>query len=97
MQVLEQVTFRLGTDDSQAFVAANQAVTDWARQQPGFVSRVLSEAEDGMWTDIVVWAGQTEAEAAAAEMNRIMERFPAMMMIDPDTIVMRHGAIRMTA
>ena len=97
MQVLELVTFRLNTADGQAFLAANQAVTNWAGQQPGFVSRTLSENSDGQWTDMVVWASDAEAKAAAAEMNRVMQDFEAMRMIDPSSIVMQHSTIRLAA
>ncbi|WP_297107916.1 hypothetical protein [uncultured Devosia sp.] len=97
MQVLELVCFRLADNDATSFLAANEAVNAWAQSQPGFVSRTLTEAEDGEWTDMVIWSGEAEAKAAAAEMNRVMGQFPAMMMIDPASIVMRHSTIRLAA
>ncbi|WP_375599151.1 hypothetical protein [Devosia sp. Naph2] len=97
MQVLELVTFRLNTANGEDFLAANAAVNAWASRQPGFVSRTLSEGEGGQWTDMVIWASDAHAKAAAAEMNQVMQDFPAMMMIDPQSIVMQHSAIRIVA
>ncbi|MEQ9634986.1 MAG: hypothetical protein RLW68_02750 [Devosia marina] len=97
MQILELVTFRLAIPDRQAFLAANDTVSSWAQRQPGFVSRTLSEGEDGQWIDMVVWASDVDARTAAAEMSRIMQDFDAMMMIDPGSVVMRHSAVRLAA
>ncbi len=97
MQILEIVTFRLANTGRQAFLAANDAVNSWARRQPGFVSRTLSEGEDGQWTDMVVWASDAEAKMAAAEMSPITQDLDAMIMIDPGSVVMRHSAVRLAA
>ncbi|MCP8882684.1 hypothetical protein NIM87_04170 [Devosia sp. XJ19-1] len=97
MPTTELVTFRLSGADRDAFIAANAQVNHWVRQQTGFVSRTLSEGADGEWTDIVIWSSAEDAEAAAAQMNQDMDRFEAMAMIEPSSIVMRHAAVVLSA
>ncbi|MHA6300223.1 hypothetical protein [Devosia sp. CAU 1758] len=97
MLTTELVTFRLSGADRDAFLAANAQVNDWARQQAGFVSRTLSEGDDGVWTDMIVWSSAEDAKAAAARMEQEMGRFAAMAMIEPTSVVMRHSAIALTA
>ena len=51
--------------DRAEFVAAAASISEWARAQPGFVSRELFEAGEGRWIDIVRWATMDDALAAA--------------------------------
>lgn len=94
MQAIELVTFRLmpGTDRA-AFLAKAQATEAVVRRQPGFVARMLGEAEDGSWSDIVTWASRAEALAAAERVMADPAFLPFVRMIDGATARMSHSAL----
>jgi len=93
MQALEIASFRLKDADKAAFLEANDAVNAWMRRQPGFVQRQLGLEPDGTWIDVITWASRAEALAAAEQMERDAASLPAMLMIDPASVVMRHADI----
>ncbi|MBK8084069.1 MAG: antibiotic biosynthesis monooxygenase [Devosia sp.] len=95
-QSLEIVTFRLARGSVEAFVAANAAVNDWLRRQPGFISRHLAEHDDGRLVDAVLWQSHDAALAAAAKMMEEMAQSEAMTMIDPVGLEMSHARIRLS-
>lgn len=94
MQSIEHVTFRLipGTDRT-AFLAAAQATEAVVRRQPGFRARMLVEAKDGTWSDIVTWASHAEAMAAAEAVMSDADFAPFGAMIDGPTVRMTHAAL----
>lgn len=89
--VVEVVLFRLNEGaDVEAFLRAAQATFDLLASQKGYLSRELSVADDGLWTDIVHWA---DLETALSAANSIMtdplgQAFGAY--IAAETIVMTH-------
>jgi hypothetical protein len=92
--VLELVSFRLAAGTApEAFVALAQATEPVLRRQPGFVSRKLVRAADGLWTDIVEW----QSMAAATEAARVVLSDPAfapfVAAIDMTTVSMAHPAL----
>jgi putative heme iron utilization protein len=93
-QTLELVTFKLARGDASTFVAANTAITDWLTRQPGFISRRLAERADGSFVDAVIWANAQDAQVAADRMPAEIGGTEAMQMIDPASIDMSHGAVR---
>jgi quinol monooxygenase YgiN len=94
MRTLELVTFRLkpGTDRA-AFLAAARQTEAAIRRQPGCLARMLAEAGDGTWTDIVTWSGHAEALAAAEAVMADPDFAPFGAMIDGPTVVMSHSAL----
>ncbi len=94
MQTIELVTFRLnpGTDRG-AFLAAAKGTEALVRRQPGFLSRMLTEGEDGTWADIVTWAGPADAAAAAEAVMTDPGFTPFLMMIDGASVRMSHSAL----
>jgi hypothetical protein len=80
-----------------AFLDAARATGVLLDAEPGFLSRRLSRGADGSWTDHVVWAGRTEAEAAAARIMSAPAARPFLMAIDPASIAMRHEPILILA
>ncbi len=92
--VLEVVSFRLiqGTTDA-AFLAAAHATEAPLRRQPGFLTRQLTRAEDGTWTDHVTWATHGQAMAAAKAMMAEPAFGPFIALIDPASMQMRHDTI----
>jgi heme-degrading monooxygenase HmoA len=93
---LELVTFRLVRGSSEQFIDANAAISDWLKRQPGFVSRHLAERDDGSYVDIVFWQTHEAALAASAKMMEEMAQSEAMTMIDPMSLEMTHGNIRLS-
>lgn len=89
--VAEVVTFRAaqGVDDA-ALLAAARATADLVRAQPGFRTRHLFCAEDGTWTDFVIWDSLAAAQAAADMVVRATEFAPYMAAVDGGSIAMSH-------
>ena len=94
MQSIELVTFRLtpGTDRA-AFLSAAHATEPVVRRQPGFCARMLVEAGDGTWSDIVTWASHADAMAAAEAVMADTGFAPFAAMIDGPTVRMTHAAL----
>lgn len=92
--MMEIVSFRLvaGTTDA-AFLAAAQGTEAPLRAQPGFVHRALTRAEDGTWTDHVIWASMANAMAGADAMMAEPAFQPFMALIDGPTVAMRHDPV----
>lgn len=93
--VLETVNFKLANGVAiEAFLAANVAMTEWVSRQPGFRYRSLSQFDDGSWIDVVYWASKAEADAADANFKATMMSSDFCMMIDPNSVELRHSAIQ---
>jgi len=89
--VIEIVQSRLAeTVSREAFVAAAARTMPALCAMDGFLGRVLSEGEGGLWMDHVRW---TTAEAAQAVMAGSMENEtlrPFIMSIDPNSMVISY-------
>ncbi|MEO0391258.1 MAG: hypothetical protein AAF218_10010 [Pseudomonadota bacterium] len=92
----EIVTFRLaeGTD-TQAFLAAAQAMTPFLQSTGAYLGRALSVDQDGLWTDHITWTDHSAALAAAEQMMTRPEGGAFMAHIDPGSVTMRHAAVQM--
>jgi hypothetical protein len=94
MQSIELVTFRLNPGTDRAAFLENARRTEAAvRRQPGFVARMLTEGEDGIWSDIVTWASHADAMAAAKTVMSDPDFAPFGAMIDGSTVQMSHSAL----
>lgn len=94
MQSIELVTFRLNSGtDRMAFLTAAKGTDTLVRRQPGFQARMLTEAPDGTWTDIVTWASHADATAAAEAVMADPAFAPFAMMIDGPSVKMTHSAL----
>jgi len=90
---LELVVFRLkdGATRNQ-LLGTVDAVSDWAQQQPGFVSRELSYATDGdRWIEVVWWESVEHASAAADAAMSSDSCAPMFALIDEESSLMLHG------
>ena len=92
--VAEIVTFRLidGADPA-TFVANARALEPKLRATGQVLSRTLSAAEDGTWTDHITWTSMQAAKAAAEQIMADPDAAPMMQMIDPEGVEMRHALI----
>ena len=50
---------------------AKQVVTDWMKNQPGFIKWEIHSNNDGAFTDIVYWKSKDDAKNAEKEMANI--------------------------
>ena len=92
--VLEIVTFRLmpGTDTA-AFLDAARGTEAALRDRGALTRRFLTVDAGGLWTDVVEWTSHDAALAAAEAVMSEPSFHPFMMMIDPDSVAMRHASI----
>jgi antibiotic biosynthesis monooxygenase (ABM) superfamily enzyme len=92
-KTLELVVFTLkeGTTREQ-FLATNDAVSDWIRRQPGFISHELSYAADGdRWIEVAWWKSLEDAEDAASAAMSSPSCAPMFRLIDMESALMLHG------
>ena len=68
------------------------AVSEWAQQQPGFLSRDFTySGDEDNWID-VLWWGSMDAAKTAAEVAMTSESCaPMFALIDVESIQMLHG------
>ena len=92
-KALEVVVFKLNEGVSrEQFLGTNDAVSDWARKQPGFISRELSyDAEGDRWIDVVWWESMEDAGAAAERAMSSDSCAPMFALIDMESTLMIHG------
>ena len=91
---LELSTYRAAdgvTEDEMREVSAS--LTPLLEGLPGFVSRQVSIAEDGTWTDAVVWTSLDAALPAAEAFAAFPEGATFFEMVDPDAVTLQHSTI----
>lgn len=92
-RVLELVVFRLRDGVTrERLLSTVDAVSDWARNQPGFRSRDLSyAAAEDRWIEVVYWASLADAETAAKASETSEECAPMFALIDMESALFLHG------
>jgi hypothetical protein len=96
--VLEIVRFKLNPKVGENEFLASVPKTDrFLQTRKGFVSRRLSKAPDGVWTDIVEWTDAMSAKVAAEAIMMEVAVGPFMQAIDPATVEMSHQDIKFAA
>jgi hypothetical protein len=92
-RVLELVVFRLKSGVSrEQLLGTVDAVSEWAKQQPGFISRELSYAEaQDKWIEVVWWKSLHDAEAAAEAAMSSESCTPMFALIDDQQMLFLHG------
>jgi hypothetical protein len=91
--IAELVTFRLipGTERA-TFLAAAAKTEAFVTNAGGFLTRALSEAEDGTWTDHVLWTDMAAAKSAGEAFMASPDTQDLMALIDPESVRMSHQA-----
>ena len=93
-RVIELVTFRLEAGvEADAFRAAAERATGFMRDQPGFLRRRLSCAEDGLWIEHVEWSGMAEARAAAAAIGKDERAREFVRAVDGESVRLIHAEL----
>lgn len=91
---LEMVSFTLAPQaEKEAFVKAAPSITAWAAKQPGFQYRTLVDRGRHGWIDMIWWASEADAKAAADRIGREMMSSPFMQMIDPTSVKIEHHPV----
>lgn len=94
-KAIEIAMFRMTEGTSKTtFIEASSAMVDWLQKQSGFLSRNMSNLEDGSWIDIVYWESTQAAKAAAEKFMQDLGDCAFMRMIDPESVKMIHGNIK---
>lgn len=91
--IIEIVQFRLANGvDRDQFIAAAENTMPTLCTMDGFIGRILSEGEDGSWTDHVRWTNVASAQAAMSASMANEALLPFIMAIDPDTMTLTYQA-----
>ena len=92
-QVVEIAIFKLKEGVArEKLLSTVDAVSEWAKSQPGFLSRDLTySADDDSWIDVVWWES-SEAAHRAAEVAMTSESCaPMFALLDLESIQMLQG------
>src|SRR5262245_56506600 len=92
-RTLELVVFKLKSGVTrEQLLRTVDAVSEWAKQQPGFISRDLSYAgADDRWIEVVWWRTLHDAETAAEAAMSSESCAPMFALIDMDQMQFLHG------
>ena len=92
-KVLELVVFKLADGaTSEQLLGTVDAVSGWARRQPGFISRELCREADGdRWIEVVWWRSMRDAHAAAEVAMTSESCAPMFALIEMESMLMVHG------
>jgi hypothetical protein len=94
-EAIEIVTFRLVRGVSfDDFVAANEDVDAWLRQQPGFRSRRIGEQPGHGVVDVLFWDSEAAARTAMHKLMDELRDSPVHALIDQDTVSWTVAGIR---
>lgn len=76
----------------EQFLGTVDAVSEWAKRQPGFISRDLTYSPDGdSWIDVIWWEDIGAARAAAEAAMTSESCAPMFAAIDLEGTQMLHG------
>ena len=92
-RVLELVVFKLKQGVTrEEFLATNDALSSWARQQPGFISREQAyDAQGDRWIDLLWWESIEDAHAASEAALSSESCAPMFALIDEQAMLMIHA------
>lgn len=67
------ITYQLaeGVSEEKLFSIAERIITDWMRNQAGFIKWEINKAADNTYKDIVYWESEADAKAAEKAMVSI--------------------------
>ena len=93
--VAEIVTFRLSNGITpESFLDAVATSDAFLDTRSGFLSRRLTQNEDGTWTDYLEWTDMEAAKSAAEALMTTEGVQPFLSAVDPESVTMHHGHIR---
>ncbi|WP_422081432.1 hypothetical protein [Ulvibacterium sp.] len=90
-KVLEMVLWKSKEGISTATAKKSfTRLNDFVRDQPGFISRKTSLAEDGRFLDIVLWTDMASAKAASEKAMKNKDLVEIFSTIDEREMVFQH-------
>ena len=91
-KVLELVVYKLNEGISrEQFLDTNDAVSAWAMQQPGFVSRdLVHDAGGDRWVDVIWWESMEHAHRANERSMTSPSCRPMFAAIEMESALMLH-------
>jgi hypothetical protein len=94
-KALELVVFKLRDGVTQEeFLDTVDPVSEWAKQQPGFLSRELSyDAKGERWVELIWWETMEDALTAAEAAASSESCAPMFELIDQQSTQMIHGEL----
>ncbi len=94
LMTAEIVTFRTKPAISPEDLRARaESLGPWLAKCPGFLARTLSLANDGTWTDHVIWATPHQAKAAADLIMAEPSAAPFMAAIEGSSVAVSHAPV----
>ena len=92
-RVLELVVFKLKQGVTrEEFLATNDALSSWAKQQSGFISREQAyDAQGDRWIDLIWWKTIEDAHAASEAAMTSASCAPMFALIDDQAPLMIHA------
>lgn len=95
--IIETVTFKLAENVSHAaFLDTLPAVNTFIQSLDGFISRRLSQAEDGEWLDVIEWTSMEDAKSASDAFVKHEGCGPFMAAMDTTSIHMTHRSLQLS-
>lgn len=95
--VIETVTFKLEQGVSKEdFLETVPRSTDFVKEQPGFIARRLSYAEDGTWIEHIEWECMADAKRAAILIGQTDSVKPFLKCIDGPSAKLIHSELEMS-
>lgn len=96
--VIECVIFRLDEGSDQTdFLDKAHLMSEWVKDQPGFVSRNLSCTDEGEWIEHIEWTSMEAAKTAADLIGEDEKSRPFATAIDGPSVTMRHATLKIRA
>lgn len=96
--VFEIAEFKLnsGVDEAAALKAAEK-VSQFAKEQAGFIRRSLTKSSDGIWIDVIEWKNMENAKLAGSKFFQDPRNAEFGAMIDGETVRMQHLDCKLTS
>jgi hypothetical protein len=94
-KVLELVVFKLRDGATrEELLPTLDAVSEWLKSQPGFISREFSyDAEGDRWIEIIWWSTMQHAKSSAEVALTAESCAPMFALIDEQSTLMVHGEL----
>ncbi|MCV6585537.1 MAG: hypothetical protein OIF47_08375 [Marinibacterium sp.] len=94
--VAEIVTFRLRPGaDAGALVTAAQGTQAFLAASGAVLARSLSQDEDGLWTDHILWRSMAAAKETEAEAMTRPEFGAFFALMDDSSVSLRHAPVHL--
>jgi hypothetical protein len=89
--ILELVQFKLIDGKNDADLAStHEDISEFLKEQPGFMYRSISRCEDGTYVDIVYWNDKSSAKKASDALMQDSRGQAMLALCDMNSVSMQH-------